>query len=277
VKQTVAVLAFACAVCLSSAGSANNGLPPQATLYKKEIVPIPGLPSPITTLFYSVKGEYAGVMVESSTGEQLARATVSPSIELWEGTGAYDLTGDGVPEIVLVAMVGAKTINAVVYQYQDHQLLPIWQWSGWSFRAVQLRDKPVIAATPGQYGTLTDLYQWRSGKFAQCNECFPEFYKDEIEQQYRILQQVGLPATVFARACVLGATALVYGRKYFEAMQLCQTAHNVLGDPTRLIPGNRDSQQSIEVERATEEIDRAIKAVDHAREKRSAKLQLGAD
>jgi hypothetical protein len=263
-------------VSLASFGLAANKLPAQANVYKQERVQIPSLPSPAAT-FYSVKGEYAGVILNSSAGEQLARATLSPCIELWEGTGVYDLTGDGLPEVVLVAMVGAKTIDAVVYEYKDRQLLPMWQWSGWSFRVVQLRGKPVIAATPGQYGTLTDLYQWQNGAFTQCNECFPEFYKPEIEQQYRLLQQVGLPAGVFVRACVLGATALVYGRGYFEAEQLCQTAHNVLEDPARLIPGNRESPQADEVERAREEVEHAIKAIDRAREKGSTKLQLGVE
>jgi hypothetical protein len=145
------------------------------------------------------------------------------------------VTGDGSPEIIVDGSVGAKTRLVTIYQFRDGALSVLFQWSGWGFEVEQSQGQSVIRVTPAQYGSIYDLYYWHDGAFRQCNECFPELYKPAIQEQEATLTASGMPAYVYANACKLGATALVYGKHYSDAIQLCNQALRIVDDPTRLI------------------------------------------
>ena len=177
----------------------------------------------------------ATVIVElTSNGRKLASASVEVG-GLLEGTGVYDVTGDGSPEIIVDGVVGAKTRLVTIYQFRDGALSVIFEWSGWEFEVEQSQGHPVLRLTPDQYGSIYDLFYWRDGAFRQCNACFPELYKPAIQEQQNTLTAIGMPAYVYANACKLGATALVYGKHYSDAIQLCDQALRVVDDPSRLI------------------------------------------
>jgi len=189
----------------------------------------------LKALFYQIRGESVGVALVSPDGQKIAAVSEPYTLGLHEGTGVYDVTGDGWPEIVMVAGVGAKTLACVVYEYDRGQLREIFRTSGYSIKATKLRGRPVIAVNL-QYGTLSDLYAWQNGSFENVNELFPEYYGPEIDQQKRILDAPqGLPVYVILDACKLGARGLVYGKNYEDAKQLCLKALEVARSAPGLI------------------------------------------
>jgi len=175
-------------------------------------------------------------VILSKEGQEVARASLDVPHGFYGATGIHDVTGDGSPEIVLLAGVGAKTSQASIYMYKEGHLVKIFEWSGWRFEIVRLRGRPVLALTPLEYGSLTELKVWRDGKFQQANELFPEYYGPEIDQQKRILDAPqGLPVYVIVDACKLGARGLVYGKNYEDAKQLCLKALEVARSAPGLI------------------------------------------
>lgn len=220
--------------CLCQAGYSQAVTPQQLKL--KRTVRFAGSPEPVEVRIYELqKPEPTAVVELEAGGKQLGRANqnVGP---LLEETGVYDITGQGFPEIVIVGLIGAKTTLATAYQFKESHLSIIGQWSGWQFKVEHEDGKPIVEVTPTQYGSLYDLYYWDKGKFRQCNECFPKLYISAIESQKKILTKSGLPAYVFVSACRLAATALVYGQRYDEAIDICDRAMEVVKDSSRLIP-----------------------------------------
>ncbi len=251
--------------------------PPGATIYGQRILALPSASSPLEiTIYPDVQDSTAGVLLEKD-GKQVGRATQQSVIRLSEGTGFYDLTGDGVPNIVLVGVAGGKTLAAVVYSFQNERLAIIGQWSGWGFKVIHPGGKPVVAVTPTEYGSLTDLYIWDGKTFQHCNERFPEFYKAEIQAQWRAVDQSHVPAYVFAQACQLGATALVYGKKYAEAEALCIKARQAVNTTSRLIPSQIGSSADIvrqDQAAAERQINSALAAVDQAKQRDATTLRF---
>jgi hypothetical protein len=134
---------------------------------------------PVTVRIHQIGDAQPGAeaIVElSSDGRKLASASVEVS-SLLEGTGVYDVTGDGSPEIIVDGLVGAKTRLVTIYQFRDGALSVLFRWSGWGFKVEQGQGHPVIRVTPTQYRSIYDLYYWHDGAIRQCNACFPELYK----------------------------------------------------------------------------------------------------
>lgn len=216
---------LAVALCLSSGCLAQ--LPPHAVVYLDTFATFQGQPAPLRVVFYEVRGESIGVMILGADGHETAHATENLTLGLYKGTGVYDVTGDGWPEVVMIGVAGAKTLGATIYDYRDGRLREIGRTSGFSVKIVHLHGRPVIA-TNGEYGTLSDLLMWQEGKFVEANERFPEYYRSEIAQQKRILDSpAGFPVYVIPQACELGARALVYGKNYEDARKLCVKALDV--------------------------------------------------
>lgn len=252
-------------------------IPPEATVYEQRTLALPGASSPVkVTIYQDAQDSTAGVLLEKD-GKQVGRAIQQKVIRLSEGTGLYDLTGDGVPDIVLVGVAGGKTLAAVVYGFQRDRLTMIGQWSGWGFKVIHPGGKPVVAVTPTEYGSLTDLYLWDGNTFQHCNERFPEFYKAEIQAQWRALDQSHVPAYVFAQACQLGATALVYGKKYAEAEALCTKARQAVNTTSRLIPSQIGGSADIvrqDQSDAERQIKNALAAVNQAKQRDATTLSF---
>lgn len=233
-----------------------------------------GESSPITVTIYEDRESSTAVVLLEDEGRQVARATQN-LLRLEKPTGVYDVTGDGWPSVVLVGAAGGKTLLATVYGYRDNRLQIIGQWSGWALSVVRPNGKPVISLTPSEQGSLSELYIWTDGGFSRCDECFPEFYKPQIEAQWKALDETHVPPYVFSQACELGATALVYGRNYAEAERLCQMARQRLGMTSLLIPNTiGGSPEVLDEEQAENEhkIDSILKAVAQAERDKSAKL-----
>ena len=252
-------------------------IPPGATVYEQRTLALPSTSSPVkATIYQDAQDSTAGVLLEKD-GKQVGRVTQQNVIRLSEGTGLYDLTGDGVPNIVLVGVAGGKTLAAVVYSFQSDRLAIIGQWSGWGFKVIHPGGKPMVAVTPTEYGSLTDLYIWDGKTFQHCNERFPESYKAEIQAQWKALDQSHVPAYVFAQACQLGATALVYGKKYAEAEALCTKARQAVNTTSRLIPSQIGSSADIvrqDQAAAERRISSALASVDQAKQRNATALSL---
>ena len=256
---------------------AGSQIPPEALIYKETEARFENQPQPRKVVFYVLRNHSAGVAVLSPKNETITGVTVEARLGLYDGTGVYDVTGDNWPEVVLVAWVGGKTIEATIYRFHDLRLEEIFRWSGWSFRVVKLRGGPVVAVTPFQYGSLTDLYVWRGGGFQKSNELFPQFYGPEIGVQKQILDgHDPLPLSVFTQACDLGARALVYGKLYDEAEELCRKALQIVRNSPRAIPNRIDaSAQEFAAERREADctIEEMLKRIGKARAGRRTLLR----
>lgn len=208
---------------------AYSQVPVGAQVHAQEVVQFAGTEQPVRVIFYELRGEFVGVVLVNSKGQEISHVKKDLRLGLDKATGVYDATGDGQPEIIVVGVGGAKTLSATVYAFRNHSLYELGNWSGWGFEVIRLDNEPVIVHTPRQYGSLPDLYVWRNNRFVQANQEFPELFVNQIEEQKRILRSPkGLPPYVIAQACQLGAQALVYGRKYKQGEALCEKALSVL-------------------------------------------------
>lgn len=259
-------------------------VPSDAVVYLDTLAQFQGEPASLRVVFFEVRYQEGrdyygvGVSVREPNGRELARATDDQAgLGLYEGTGVYDVTGDGWPEVVLIGIGGAKTVGTTIYHFQSRRLKEIGRWSGWRLKIVNLRGVPVVAYTPEQYGSLTELYVWKHGKFVDASNHFPEFYGPEVEQQAKILQSnTALPAYLFAQACELGARALVYGKNYGDAEILCQQALQIVRATSRVIPntqGSTTQEFGRERKEAEEAIHETLKGIAHARAHNLSRLR----
>lgn len=217
------------------AAEPQGQLPPGANVYSTSTVRFPGEPASRKVIFYEIRGSSVGIVVVGHGAREVARSENRVALGLYKGTGLYDLTGDGLPEAVLIAIAGAKTLEGVVYMYQRGRLREIGRWSGQELKVVHLNGQAVVAVR-GEHN-LTELYVWEGERFVEASDRFPDFFASEIEEQRRLIENPsGLPAYLMAEACQLGARALVYGKKYAEAEELCQKALHVVLSSAALIP-----------------------------------------
>jgi hypothetical protein len=240
-------------ICSRSASGAQ--IPPGAVECVNRVVTFKGQPQPLRATFYILQGDPAGVVVSRLNGEEIARGQLdNATLRCAQATGVFDLTGDG-PELVLIGQVGAKTLEAKIFRLEDHKLVKIFEWSGWNIKVVRLADRSVIAVLPLQYGSLTDLYVWEDGKFREADDRFSGYYATEIETQRKILNTPqGLPIYEIPQACYLGARALVYGKRYGDAKELCAKAMDVARREPSLVPSfTQASSQEVTQERTAAE------------------------
>jgi hypothetical protein len=192
---------------------------------------------PVTVRIHQIGDAQPGAeaIVElSSDGRKLASASVEVS-SLLEGTGVYDVTGDGSPEIIVDGLVGAKTRLVTIYQFRDGALSVLFRWSGWGFKVEQGQGHPVIRVTPTQYRSIYDLYHWHDGAIRQCNACFPELYKPANLRTAKHSEYIWDACTRLRKRVQIGCHCAVYGKHYSDAIRLCDQALRVVDDPSRLI------------------------------------------
>jgi hypothetical protein len=216
-------------------------------------------------------------VVLSQAGKTVGRVELPETLGFSPATGVYDLKGEGTSDIVMVTGWGAKTSQADVYSLNGDHLDEIFKWTGWHFEVVRLKGQAVIAVTPTQYTSLPKLYKWKQRGFAECEDEFPEFYDTEIKTREQVLTQSGYPAYVYVHACEQGATALVYGKRYPEATQLCQRALNVMDSSPGVIANEinpRPGQLEAERQTAKERIQAVLGAIQGAAQRASTNLQL---
>ncbi len=250
-------------------------LPRNAIIYFDKMARYYGESAPVRVVFYEVRGESVGVTILDARGHQVAGVTKHPALGLYKGTGLYDVTGDGWPKVVMIATEGAKTLQAIIYEYQRRRLREIGRFSGFRIEVVHLRGRPIIA-TSGEYGTLSDLFLWQNGTFAKVNEHFPEYYRAEIEQQKRIIAApAGFPVYVIAQACQLAARALIYGKNYAEAKELCLQAFKVASREPGLIANQIDASPEVlskERKEAEQNIQETLERITKAQQASSSRL-----
>lgn len=253
--------------CLSRLVAAN--LPPGAKAVKELSVLFRGESQPLRVLFYSASHDSAGVVILSPEGNEITSASLEAPLGLFEGTGVYDLTGDGSHEIVLVAWVGGKTLDGRAYRYRNRTLHEIFRGGGNSFKIVRLRGDSVIAIRPTQYGTLSNLYVWQNGSFEQANDRYPEFYAPEIEEQQSfIYSKQTFPAYIFSQSCRLAAQSLLYSRNYDRAQTMCGEALELIQSGTRVKSNMANAPAEelyVERQQAAREIQETLKRVATAR------------
>lgn len=261
------MLGGAC-LCLSCALAAQ--LPPQAVVYLDTLAGFEGEPGTVRVMFYQVRNDSVGVIIRGLNGKEMAHVTEELRLGLYEGTGVYDVTGDGWPEVVMIGVGGARTLGATIYKYEHGRLHEIGRTSGYSVKVVSSRGQPVLVRQ-GQYGTLTELFVWKEGQFVESSDLFPEFHRPEIAQQKRILDAPkGLPVFVIAQACELGARALVYGKNYGEAEKLCFKALEIAASSPGLISreiGGAPETVAEERKQAEEQIRKTLKGIRKAQKK----------
>ena len=213
----------------------------------------------------------SGVVVLDSSGHELLRFCQQG----WPYEARFvHLTGSKDPDLFRATAAGAKVEVAVVYRKQDHHYIRVGEFGGFMVSAIDIHDKPVVAVKPDQYGSgsLTQLYSWDGSAFRRCDESFPEFFEPEIREQRQVLDVSGLPAGVFADACQLGATGLLYARKYDEAEALCKKALQVVNTPSRLVPneiGGSFKQLSEDQSAAERLINQYLSAIYRAKQRRA--------
>lgn len=219
---------------LFSGSQLKAQLPAGAVVFKRTTAKFLGVEKPLDVVFYKILDDSAEVVLLGPNGRTVARAHALTNLGLFKGTGVYDVTGDKWPEVVMVTLAGAKTIEVAVYSFEKGQLREIGRWSGNGFKVIELRGTRVVALNGPPY--LTQLYRWEHGEFVDANEAFPEFFAPEIEQRRRILHQPGrVPPYVVAEACELAAHALVYGKNYDQADRLCREALEVARSSAELV------------------------------------------
>ena len=251
-------------------------VPPTSKVSKEQIARFKADAEPVRIVFYSYRPQSGiGFVIVSRRGDVLAKDELPDGNSEDSATGVYDTTGDGTPDIVLAVDVGAKSHQVKIYSFSDNQLKEIFNWSGWQFEVVRLAGQPVIAVTPTDYGTLPKLYRWKQGQFVESDEDFPDFFEKAIKLQQDKIERGGFPAYVYAEACELGATALVYGRKYSEANDLCLRALKVVESSPEVIPNATDPNPGeLETERqqATARIHRTLNFLEVAERQGSSNL-----
>ncbi len=177
----------------------------------------------------------SGIRVLNSGGRELLRLCQVG----WPDQARFvQLTGSKATDLFYATRAGAKLGVATVYRKQGNRYTRVGEFEGFFISVIHLHNKPVVAMKPLQYGSgsLTQLYVWDRNTFRRCDESFPKFFEPEIQEQWQVLDDSGLPAYVFAEACQLGATALLYSKKYIEAEELCKKALQVVNTRSRLSP-----------------------------------------
>lgn len=273
-REVIPVIFFIAHCCASS--SVGSALPKGAIVFKKAAATFRGEGKPFDVVFYFKEMAFAGVTVRSDQEQEIARAeTPDPPLRFLDGTGVYDVTGDGWPDIVLYTQVGGKTTEVQIYELEGRTLKKIGEWQGFGFRVVQL-GRPVVAFTPRQYGALTNLYVWQDGQFRESSDQFPQFYAPEIEQQESFIYGQGsYPANIFSQACSLAAQGLVFGRKYDEAERTCRKAFEIVNSGERVVRAMSDSppeQLYVERQQAARQIRGTLEQIDATRRKGSTRL-----
>jgi hypothetical protein len=256
--------------------AASGELPPQAVVFKTVTAKFSGYSSPLNVIFYCKDMAFAGVLIESGDGKPVAQERMDVPHCLLEETGVYDMTGDANAEIVLSALVGAKTTETRIYSLQDRRLVKIAEWSGWSFKVLHVRGAPVAAFKPLEYGALTEFYVWKGGGFIGANESFPELYTSEIKEQENFLDSGRpFPAYVFSQSCKLAAQAYVYGKAYDAATTTCRKALQIITSGEAVVPngdGEPAEQAEQEKTQAVQEIRNTLGRIEQAREKGLSRL-----
>ncbi|MFQ5741682.1 MAG: hypothetical protein ACE5JX_22005 [Acidobacteriota bacterium] len=279
--RVLGAILVAAALGLCSAFAAQ--LPPHALVYLETLARFRGEPASVQVVFYEVRYQEGrdsygvGVSVRQPDGQEIARATDDQTgLGLYEGTGIYDVTGDGWPEVIMIGVAGAKTLEATIYEYRSGRLREIRRWSGWRVRVITLGEQPVVAYTPSQYGSLAELYVWQGEKFIESSGQFPEFYGPDIDLQEWILSHPdGFPVYVILQACELGARALVYGKKYSEARQLCLKALEVARSSPGLIASQIGAPPEVlraDRNKAERRIQKTLERISKAREQGRSRL-----
>lgn len=253
-------------------------LPPNTHVFKDLIARFQPGTEPVRVLFYSYQPRQHGVgfVIISRSGKLLAKAEISDAIGADPQTGIYDVTGEGTPDIILIGWVGAKTFEIHVYSFEQNQLTEIFNNGGWSFELMHSKGQPVIALTPYDYGTLPKFYKWEHGQFVECDQEVPELFEKAIKLQQDNIERGGFPAYVYVQACELGAIALVYGKRYSEANDLCQRALKVVESSPDVIPNLiRPSPGELERERqeAAAQIQGTLKGLQAAERQGSSNLK----
>lgn len=150
----------------------------------------------------------------------------------------------------------------------------IFHIDGFRVKVVHLRGQPVIVR--GSWRGLSDLYSWKDGQFVDANDQFPEFFAPEIEEQRRILESPqGAPAYVIADACFLGARALVYGKEYDQAQELCLRALHVARNAPASFPaevGASPEKRDEERRQAEARIKTILEQINRARKEKLSRL-----
>jgi len=261
---------------LSVLASSTGQLPRSAVIYEELDVSFPAQATPLRVAFYTAPNELAGIKISSREGAEVAGVTIPSPLGLLDGTGIHNLTGVSSHELTLIAGFGAKAVEARVYQLRDRNLVEIGQWSGFRVQILELKGRQVVAVTPTEYGTLTNLYLWKDARFVESNNLFPEFYIKEIEQQTKVIDGPDeLPAYVFAQACALAARGLIYGKAYARANSLCQQALHVVQLSARVVPNLRgETLEEFSVERKNAEtaIRKTIEGITRAQASNSSRL-----
>jgi hypothetical protein len=227
-------------------------VPPNTTVFKDLIARFETGAEPVRVLFYSYQPRQHGVgfVVISRSGKVLANADIPEAISEDPQTGIYDVTGEGSPDIILIGWVGATTFEIHVYSFKQSRLTETFNNYGWSFEVMRSKGQPIIALTPTDYGTLPQFYKWKQGQFVESDQEVPELFEKAIKLQQDNIERGGFPAYVYAQACELGATALVYGKKYSQANDFCQRALKVVESSPDVIPNLiRPSPGELERER----------------------------
>ncbi len=259
---------------LTLSGASSRAAPPPvweppagAKVYKEATATFTPGNKPLKVIFYYEMMKRVAVSVLTSDGRELAGASFEVNLGLEAPTGLYHLKGDRSFQVVLVGRGGAKVIVVRVYEVGDGRLRQIFEWSGWSFRILELDGRPGIAANGLEHGSLTDLYLWEQGGFQKVNQRFPQFYAPEIERQEKFIREADGPfAGWFAEACRLAAQALLYSKRYAEASGLCQEA--LVAIHSRCCSGASVSPPEVvsaDRKQAEEEIRHAIELIEEAK------------
>ncbi len=256
--------------------AASGELPPQAAVFKTATARFGGYSSPLNVIFYCKDMAFAGVLIESEDGKPVAQEQMDVPHCLLEETGVYHITGDTSPEIVLSALVGAKTAKTQIYSLQERRLVKIAEWSGWSFKVLHVRGTPLVAFKQLEYGDLTEFYIWKGGAFIEANDSFPELYTSEIKEQESFLDSGrAFPAYIFSQSCNLAAQAYIYGKAYDSAATTCRKALQIITSGELVVP-NADGEPAERAEQektqAAQEIGNTLRRIEQAREKGLSRL-----
>jgi len=270
-------LGFACIALSFFPATLAAQVPPNAKVFKDLTARFQPGAEQVRVVFYTYqpKQQGIGVVLLSGSGKLLGKADDLDANTVDPATGVYDV-GAGVPDIILASGVGAKTHDVKIFSFQDSELKEIFNWSGWHFEVVRLRGQPVIAVTDTDYSTLPKLYTWKGGQFVEASQDFPEFFDKAVKDQQDTIARTGLPLTSYVQACDLAAKALVYSKKYPDALNLCQQALKVVESSPGVLPNETNAgpdQFAGERREAAANIQDTLNAVTTAQREGAANLR----
>lgn len=139
-------------------------------------------------------------------------------------SGVWDINGDGRKEVVAFRWIGASAGGT----------LDIFAWNGTEIKRISPHVEDITRAQlvdikkNGQTEILVNhrfgvpsVYGWNKSDYSIANQDFPEIYQSQLDKYRSLAMDASLTPTNRAEFTHDAAMALIYQKRYDEAITLC--------------------------------------------------------